>query len=194
MRAAKTRARAKKALLKQLMSSCLEKNHLYETYWPCWIVRILKPNVGLIVVTSSWRILLTSVVLPALSRPLEKVVSFMNVDTTYTHLQHKNSNLLIFDLLFANNRQQSHCVYCLYEVILMMLASNVEGSRQNKRKHQKRMKISLTHYNSNIDIHISRPHYPVITTNPWPVNHVIRHFQSLPSCQICTVNLPQSQA
>ena len=52
----------------------------------------------------------------------------MNVDTTYTHLQHKNSNLLILDLLFANNRQQSHCVYCLYEVILMMLASNVEGA------------------------------------------------------------------
>lgn len=64
----------------------------------------------------------------------------------------------------------------------MMLASNVEGSRQKKRKHQKRMKISLTHYNSNIDIHISRPHYTVITTNPWPVNHVIHHFQSLPSC------------
>lgn len=63
----------------------------------------MKPNVGLTVLTSSFMILLTMVVFPALSRPLLPLVRGLNRRRHWVTIQHQNSHFLILEPSLAEN-------------------------------------------------------------------------------------------
>lgn len=65
------------------------------------IVLIIKPSVGLTVVTSSFMIRLTMVVLPALSRPLVPPPLAAHLDLDWEFVQHQYSHLLVLQTGFS---------------------------------------------------------------------------------------------
>jgi hypothetical protein len=65
------------------------------------IVLIIKPSVGLTVVTSSFMIRLTMVVLPALSRPLVPPPLAAHLHLDWEFVQHQYSHLLVLQTGFS---------------------------------------------------------------------------------------------
>jgi hypothetical protein len=93
----------------RLMTALLQARYIRRTHWRWTNVLILKPSVGLILLMSSLFSFFSTVVLPALSRPLRRCHSLWSPTMPCASSQEENAHLLGLTPVLADNREQAHC-------------------------------------------------------------------------------------
>ena len=96
-------------------------NHFLSMYVPMVIYSLDdEANVGLTVVTSSFMIFFTIVVLPALSSPLPFI---SHVSILMSTVQHQNPHLLVIQSCFPQNRKHLVTIVALVQPMLLTVGS-----------------------------------------------------------------------